>query len=1173
MLALFLMIALAACVRTGQVRQPEQAPIATPMPTESLATLEPSPDTAEFSEGPPTSAAMTDPAPTANGCLPVPDPGPDAHVIETVELNKIATGRTATGRTAAYLAACLEGAWRQLIPLAEHGLLHPVTIGVIDSGLYEPLDDHIEPGPEPTANKILKNEFDWDKITIHDMHPSRGPETTSERKSRIVHGAGVASIIAAVNHGGDDKLPQGLSVESSFSGVVTSVPGIDYKVHFYEVGKKTATSNPITDFKAILKSLDDIIERQDEIDVVNISLAGQCGLPNWGCYLNPIEFFNQTREYDEHFRKAPEVIFVVGAGNAGVDARLATPAILSTSSIPSPGLMLGFFLPGLIPAYAAVSALHSPNVITVGAFDYPTSNRWLDNGHSSNYGPAITIAAPGAGVWAVKVSRIVGGTLGYKADDGTSYAAPFITGVVALLRSIDPDIPAQEVIEILVNTSIKQVICTVNDPDLDVRDCPIGNTEVWRVLNADAAIRELLRRRGISIQEPPISSTTSEDRKALEAIYNVAGGPNWINQLNWLSDKPIGEWYGVTTDYTGRVIELDLYYVGMTGPLSPAVGDLTNLRRLHLTGNQLSGAIPAGLAHLSGLEWLSLAHNQLNEQIPDDLEQLTSLQNLYLAGNDFSGCLPSGLAKVANNDLDAVDLPVCEATASGLPTGTPFARDPARDINFPHSNAMLNDKPWGIWSDRTTMWVADAAGAKIYAYNLSTKERDAGKDFDTLAAAGNDQPRGIWSDGTTMWVADAAGAKIYAYNLSTKERDPGKDFDTLAAAGNHDPAGIGSDGTTMWVAGWDGAKIYAYNLSTKERDPGKDFDTLFYHRWLSDVNLRELNSLGIWSDGTTMWVTKWVQGAHGTGTGFFLAKIHAYNVATKELDAVIDFDTLFHAGNNIPTGIWSDGTTMWVADSHDAKIYAYNVATKELALGKDIDTLNAGGNAHPTSIWSDGTTMWVADADDAKIYAYNLATKERDAGKDFNTLLSSGGNPPRGIWSDGTDMFVTYWGWLSGNTGDLLDHATTLTFNMATKQPVPNTIDHSQSMYNRYNDHPEGIWSDGTTVWVADSHDAKIYAYNLAPEGSAGKDFDTLAAAGNNSPKDIWSDGTTMWVADTEDAMIYAYNLGTQQRDPNKDINTLVAAGNDHPTGIWSDGTTMWVADQVDRKIYAYNMP
>ena len=82
-------------------------------------------------------------------------------------------------------------------------------------------------------------------------------------------------------------------------------------------------------------------------------------------------------------------------------------------------------------------------------------------------------------------------------------------------------------------------------------------------------------------------------------------------------------------------------------------------------------------------------------------------------------------------------------------------------------------------------------------------ERDPGKDINTLGAAGNDEPEGIWSDGTTMWVADdqfGGNEKIFAYAMASGDRDPGKDFDTLDDAGNGEPEGIWSDGTTMWVA-------------------------------------------------------------------------------------------------------------------------------------------------------------------------------------------------------------------------------------------------------------------------------------------------------------------------------------------------------------------------------------
>ena len=50
--------------------------------------------------------------------------------------------------------------------------------------------------------------------------------------------------------------------------------------------------------------------------------------------------------------------------------------------------------------------------------------------------------------------------------------------------------------------------------------------------------------------------------------------------------------------------------------------------------------------------------------------------------------------------------------------------------------------------------LAPLAATPIYAYRLATGTRDANKDFDTLSAAGNNTPAGLWSDGTTMWVAD-----------------------------------------------------------------------------------------------------------------------------------------------------------------------------------------------------------------------------------------------------------------------------------------------------------------------------------------------------------------------------------------------------------------------------------
>ena len=228
-----------------------------------------------------------------------------------------------------------------------------------------------------------------------------------------------------------------------------------------------------------------------------------------------------------------------------------------------------------------------------------------------------------------------------------------------------------------------------------------------------------------------------------------------------------------------------------------------------------------------------------------------------------------------------------------------------------------NNYPSGLWSDGTTMWVANynnAPVSKIFAYDLSTKARDESKDFNTLSVrgsgtvSGNSYPTGIWSDGTTMWVADGADAKIYAYNLSTKARDAAKDFDTLSAAGNNSPRGIWSDGETMWVVDHTNHddKVFAYDLATKERDASKEIDTL-----RSDGNRR---AFGIWSDGTTVWV----------GDSLFL-KLYAYDLATKSRDTSQDFSALHPTLDYVTLGIWSDGATMWVTDLSDRKIYSYNM--------------------------------------------------------------------------------------------------------------------------------------------------------------------------------------------------------------------------------------------------------
>ncbi len=129
-------------------------------------------------------------------------------------------------------------------------------------------------------------------------------------------------------------------------------------------------------------------------------------------------------------------------------------------------------------------------------------------------------------------------------------------------------------------------------------------------------------------------------RDALVALYNATDGPNWKNNENWLTDAPVGEWFGVSTDSQGAVTGLDLTDNGLAGELPPQLGNLVDLQRLRLNYNELTGSIPTELGALSDLADLYLAGNRLTGPIPLVLAKLPSLSRLWLDYNELTGSIP-----------------------------------------------------------------------------------------------------------------------------------------------------------------------------------------------------------------------------------------------------------------------------------------------------------------------------------------------------------------------------------------------------------------------------------------------------------------------------------------------------------------------------------------------------
>ena len=113
--------------------------------------------------------------------------------------------------------------------------------------------------------------------------------------------------------------------------------------------------------------------------------------------------------------------------------------------------------------------------------------------------------------------------------------------------------------------------------------------------------------------------TPKSDRDVLIHLYNATNGRNWKSKINWKSNKPISQWYGVITDSSGRLIKLNLGDNQLTGTIPAVLGNLKNLGALWLDYNQLKGTIPLALDNLNNLKRLDLSENQLMGTIPATL--------------------------------------------------------------------------------------------------------------------------------------------------------------------------------------------------------------------------------------------------------------------------------------------------------------------------------------------------------------------------------------------------------------------------------------------------------------------------------------------------------------------------------------------------------------------------
>ena len=234
-----------------------------------------------------------------------------------------------------------------------------------------------------------------------------------------------------------------------------------------------------------------------------------------------------------------------------------------------------------------------------------------------------------------------------------------------------------------------------------------------------------------------------------------------------------------------------------------------------------------------------------------------------------------------------------------------------------------------------------------------------------------------------------------------------------------------------------------------------------------------------------------------------------------------------------PEGVATDGTNVFVADTRNHTIRKIVISTGVVTTlagtagssGSADGTGTSASFYYPYGVTTDGTNVYVADT-------FNHTIRK--------IVISTG--------------VVTTFAGTAGTSGTTNDTGTAARFNG-----------------------PYGITSDGTNLYVADTDNHMIrkivistgVVTTIAGTGSSGSSDGTGTSASFNYPNGITTDGTNVYVADTNNhtigKVVISTGVVTTVAGTTGSAGSVNATGTSasfyRPCGITTDGTNLYVAD------------
>ncbi|KAL2540841.1 putative LRR receptor-like serine/threonine-protein kinase [Abeliophyllum distichum] len=131
------------------------------------------------------------------------------------------------------------------------------------------------------------------------------------------------------------------------------------------------------------------------------------------------------------------------------------------------------------------------------------------------------------------------------------------------------------------------------------------------------------------------------DRQALLKFKDGISNDPLRILSSWNSSIHFCHWQGVACGSRHqRVVRLDLESQGLTGSISPYIGNLSFLRRLYLDNNTFMHEIPQEIGHLRRLRHLWLNNNSITGEIPANITACSDLRDIDFSYNKLEGKIP-----------------------------------------------------------------------------------------------------------------------------------------------------------------------------------------------------------------------------------------------------------------------------------------------------------------------------------------------------------------------------------------------------------------------------------------------------------------------------------------------------------------------------------------------------